>query len=446
MSTERFPHSFESAHPQFLWNNQEFIIRMLNQNKIGIGINESGSSVIVYLTPGNSLNFVANGGADFPLSSITKSFDTSSLKWIYLKADTTAFTESGTQPVYNNYLHGWYDSNGNRAVVFINPDQPAGYKAILMDTFNYKFQYDMFIHDTNYIKVMYDADDLNDISIEKSVVLEPGNYRFEMRGGKGGDGGSTSAQTWVTRGSAEGGKGIIAKDFTFKIKLNETITVIVSRGGNGNKGDDGNGGYITRIIHIGTYQYYMTDGRAVSGGGGSSGEDSRIMYNDKLLFVARGGAGGGGASAVAVDFGDIFGSYFYLMEALMLGPGGGGAGSGTAEQGGYPENSPYIPTRAQPGNENIGGIGGRGSRSATGRYPSNGQDIPPEMRIAHELPIEYSGKAGQNIIDGFIRNGGDSGEMITLPGHDGIEKSFISKGGTGTNGQTSGKLRIVRTR
>ena len=64
MGVVRFPGLPESNHPHYLWNRQEYVVRMLHQNRIGLGVWEEGGRVIVSGRAADGMNVVAHGGAD----------------------------------------------------------------------------------------------------------------------------------------------------------------------------------------------------------------------------------------------------------------------------------------------------------------------------------------------------------------------------------------------
>lgn len=147
MAVRLFPYLPESNHPQYLWNEQEYIIRMLNQNANGIAITNSTNSVTISLANTESQNFISHGSIDFANNELTATFSTLTTRWIYLRADGSELYESSHRPEYNQYLHGHY-RNGDRAVVFINSSLPWNQRAVVMDSFNSHFQYDQTVPTT----------------------------------------------------------------------------------------------------------------------------------------------------------------------------------------------------------------------------------------------------------------------------------------------------------
>ena len=462
MSTKPFPNASESDHPHSLWNEQEYIIRMLNQNAIGIGFDETGNEVTVSMMNNNSMNFIAYGSADFPSPQVSLKRSTDTTGWIYKAPDGSNFVfRSGLEnrPVYDQYIHGWYHPREEmRAVMFIDGELPPGQRCIIMDSPNSMYEYDNRIPDDEYIDIVYNAAERGDISNVRTIKLTKGNYRFELRGGRGGNGGGTGDNS-LLQGQASGGRGARGEKVIIKMRILEDVTINCYRGADGNDGDSGGGAHYTKTQtiefgpHTSPLQLKNLICESLSGGGGASGEDTRIVLNNIAIMIARGGAGGGGATAIVKNVGTLGFipdmTIYVSTSNLAYGPGGGGSGSGNAQQGNYPSNSPYIPTRAQPGNINTGGAGGKSSSYYYLHQYSEGG-------IAGKG--SNSGQSGQNMnVIANQRAGGDAGtdgqiEVGPYATGSSLNAIITAKGGSGTKSDaqgnliSSGEMIIYRTR
>lgn len=462
MSVIRFPYEPESSHPQYLWNEHEYVVRMLTQNKIGIGLREdnyhghiSGQGIF-------SMGNIAMGMSEIILPNIYFSFPTDFLSWVYCKRDGSEFYQSTDKPSYNTILQGWFHpATEERAVVFVDFERSPGQRCIIMDSFNSMFDYDHRIGDPPAGELVFPKNAAQEAwSTMIPHVLQPGSYRFEMKGGRGGSGGNLYNDTYDTdprfnRGWSNGlvrmwrnipqpalsyrlfgGKGAAADTYIFKITLLTPVTIYVYRGADGENGggDPEKTGACREVTEIigppilvpgGMLPHYADNvavdriSRACSAGGGASGEDSRIIANERDLFRAIGGAGGGGAGGASETYIGPFLENFGMlrnMESIVSGGGGGGAGSGVAEDGQIvPEgtgsaviipmyNDPRIVpgiTPARKGTINLGGAGSQGTRTIW----ANGQSL-------NEIPCHFwpenDGMPGQNINEGYLRKGGDS--------------------------------------
>ena len=376
MALIRFPLEPEFNHPQHLWNEQEFIIRMLNQQKIGVGIAETDTQATVTIQPGQSLNMVANGAIEFDRINNNLAFtaNTNRMGWIYLAADGSRFyLEPNLRPTYNQYLHGWYRNNGDRAIVFIDHEAPAGSRAMLMDSFNAHFEHEQRIPLQG--GLLYRA--ITHPNNWHDIILEPGSYRFEIAAGSGGRGGGDV--------SIQGGQGADGQRAVLRINIYARTRLIGLLGGNGNSGESGR--------HAATPTGGPHRLIATGGGGAASGSDSRIMSsNGSILLNTVGGAGGGGASA---NPGAPIGT------RATVSPGGGGAGYGTARAGGNTTSSQgnFILTGAAPGTFSMGGQGGTNRLAASDVNYTWGQAGQSRMGANASLLLRRGGDSG--TISGF---------------------------------------------
>jgi len=400
MSLIQFPYEPESQHPQYLYNEQEFIMRMLMQHSIGISLEETASQVTVSHNPVLSHNFTAHGAADFPSRNISAQFSTSSTRWIYLRANGNEFYLSSQQPSYNQYLHGWYHPTlADRAVVFIDSEQPANYRCFIMDTYNSMYEYNSRIADTGgdlfFHKGFGSVTDANGGTWSRTLL--PGRYRFEIRAGKGGNGGTSG----YANNNIAGGVGALGQIVIHKLTIISRITINGYVGFDGSHGE--NGKYKTAIAGRIVYDI------ATGGGGGSSGENTFIQIENSVLAEAIGGAGGGGSNAGNYAGGNLTGGF------LSSGAGGGGAGFGVGGNGKIKDSDVNA------------GLGGTVDNGGAGQQSVNG-----------------NGLSGQNRGTLRRRNGGNSpswgggvaGVNVTVD---------ASLGGTSILNTTQGYIKIIRT-
>jgi hypothetical protein len=397
----KYPYEPESAHPQYLWNEHEFIIRALTQNKIGVGVTENGNNATLYLTENNSFNNVARGLIEFPIGNFTVTIATTSRGWVYLKANGSGFSGvSSIAPIYNQYHHGWYASTNSsgittedRAVIFVDNEQEAGYRCIVMDSFNCHFEFNHRIADTGGTLVW----SITAINTEQSRELTPGKYRFLIRGGKGGNGGSGGASPATAYAGGAGANGL---ELNIKLTINKRTTFTGLLGGNGFPGESGLRSYSRGSWSNGT-----------GGGGGSSGQDTYLKCITGYSLTAIGGAGGGGG----------FGRYSFSDAAAYTesGAGGGGAGYGT---GGNGANDGYN-GNGNGGTINNGGTGGS-------KY------------IGFDEETAENGYAGQNLSVGNRRNGGNSGYTFIVRSL--INDWTCSEGGNDIDTTTNGIFEVYK--
>ena len=443
MSIQYWPLPPESDHPQYLWNLHEQTIRLLFQNNVGLGIDEVGDVLTVSSMPEDSLNMLAHGFADFrtfpPGSRVTDyhglvatraTFGTlatggKTAKWVYARKDCAGFYESHARSRYSPLYHGWYHPEkfpvGDRAVVFIDSELPAGRRCIVMDSFNSMFEWDSRIEIPPGMRPIVDLA-AADAGREIVYELTPGNYVFQLKGGLGGRGGN-AAPFW---GAAQtmGGVGGVAPDVEKRIIIPVTTTVFLYRGRDGANGGDGDWQGTVGSPPPGAGGHNEAIYASISnGGGGSSGEDSYIRFPDgRDLIVSLGGAGGGGAGIFPAVWP---GSQYF--EPRVTGGGGGGAGSGTA----------------QDGDENAGGNGVRGRAGTSANGGEAGRSSP--HFVGNSIVFMPPSMPGQNISAGRRRNGGDS---VSCPSRwpNQHPDAAAGLGGSGALDTSDGYLRIFRTR
>ena len=423
MGVVRFTGLPETGHPHYLWNEQEYIVRMLFQNRIGISVWEADGNVMVSSRAVDSFNFVAHGGADIPVASnIHTGFDSSVTGWIYLRLNGSGVYRETTRPIYSQYLHGWYHpSSGDRAIVFIHGELPVNRRAIVMDSSNSMFEYDTRMPPGNERwSIAHQIITPHD-TLFTTFTLEPGVYRFELRGGNGGNGG---AGGWArVQGNISGinpvpgGDGGISVAVVYELILHHTAVFQAILGGNGNSGTagDGRGRFAAGGSGDIPGEFILT-----GGGGGSSGGDTILRTADgRILAVSRGGAGGGGAPG-AVLFPDLRPG----RDTFEI-TGGGGGGAGVPNGG---DIGSWTPNN---GDEIVGNGGAGGS-------DPNGGTGGQAVNIGNWAGADV-GQNGESIGIGNRRNGGNS-PNINNPRWGGS----IVQGGQGGIGfiGTSGHFRI----
>jgi len=424
MSTRRFPQRPESNHPQYLWNEQEYIIRMLTQNRIGVSLEETTEHIIISLQPDISMNVLAHGPTDFLKNNNARSiFLTDNLKWIYFRQTDLSFYEDRLNiPNYNPFLHGWYHPvNNDRAVAFIDPELARGIRCTLMDTPNAMNEWNSRISLTDGQEVFY-----KNSGGAFQWLLEPGRYRFEVRGGRGGNGGAAGMPLNATdeQRHERGGLGAMAPLSIHRITLLSELMVTGYVGFNGNHGENGR----ISVFNLSGVDYTI----ASSGAGGASGEDSFVHIAGILLTESIGGAGAGGSgldnyTGIRID---------EIRERraayISSGPGGGGAGSGTAQDGTifpavFPDLGVGLSIPARRGTLNNGGDG-----ALENEFPRNWQ-LPGQAGENRRT----TNQTGQVRIN---RNGGDSlGFTFEW------EKVEGAIGGRSVMSDTNGYVRIVKT-
>ena len=409
----RFPHEPASNHPQYLWNRHEYIIRMLSQNANGIGIDERSQEVVVNLQPESSLNLVANGAADFPnKTQYSDLFTTTITHWIYLRADGAGFFSSNNAPRYNQYLHGHYDDEGNRAVVFINAHLPIGQRAIVMDSFNSLLEYNTRLP-TMTPENLYMEFTTRGFFNRR---LRAGGYVIQIRGGRGGNGGNVPPIPFAERPFdlpdlwAWGGVGAQATITTFNLILFDSMDLTFRVGGDGAHGQNGRYWWILN----GEERHDISQGA----GGGASGEDSYISGMGRRIQESEsiGGAGAGGGLFVHTP--PHFWRWWpwggtrppdghptwragWKMEAVRAG--GGGAGSGIAGVGQIANTTivqGHAVRNAVGGTRHLGGL-------CSGELIWDEWNVPPPNNGIFQNPIDRGEAYPENERTDNVRRGGN---------------------------------------
>jgi hypothetical protein len=218
-----------------------------------------------------------------------------------------------------------------------------------------------------------------------SINLSAGAYRYEIRAGSGGRGGSNKHD-----GTENGELGVMGQEKSGTFMLNSLSEIIYAVGGNGNDAVRGGGD--------------SGDGDTQSGGGGGCSGGSAFIKTSYNLIFCIGGSGGGGSGSDGTS---------------NSGGGGGGGGGGYSTAG-----------KGNTGNSDNGGEGGNG-----GSYNTGGTG-----GITHG-----SGSSGNDGESVNMNNYYNIGIFYQKGGNGGANQG--SHGGAGGNGlkeNSSGYLRIYR--
>ena len=427
MSLKRFPFEPESSHPQYLWNEHEYIVRMLTMNKIGANIYENGNNATINFAPNNSMSIIAWGSSEI-ITSSSYTFPTTSTGFIYLTFSENNLISGNSgnlstvvqdEPEWNSMLHGWYHRNRGRAIVFIDSSLQPGERCVLMDSFNSLYEWKHRVP-VNGGVLAFPEPPAGEIQYHR---LRKGRYRFIIQGGQGGGGGdallndmqpgsgSTYTNYWELM---PGGKGGTAPILTETLVLLEDLMITVLRGVDGGKGANARGYHWWTTSGTVQHRFY---GRGA--GGGASGQDTYVLIGDTFFLRSIGGAGGGGSAA---NLKSVL-SRNYGFHAT--GPGGGGAGSGSANNGGlgaFPDGNAigswfnaggtmyWVPGnpekfRAMGGDSYYGGSGGEGWNGIRESYEPT---YPNDLVYTGEL-WKKGGNGQDRALEGTeVRNGGDA--------------------------------------
>ena len=423
MSVVRFPFTKESDHPQYIWNEHEYIARVLTQNAIGMGFVENDNeTVTIDTSPNMSRGNDAWGLSEFILQPDIYTITTDTTKFIYVTADGI-YRERTEEPKYNSILHGWYNSDFTaRAVMLIDHNRPVKYRCILLDSPNSLFEYKNIMFTD---RILIDNMPVLTPNYPVILFLPPGTYLFEMKGGKGGKGGRGGGVVGTPGNnqycaSGPGGEGAEGQIITKYVTFSESMELQLLLGGGGE--DGANGVYKNyEAVILNKYKFHVL-GQA--GAGASSGQDTVVINNKNqaVIFRALGGSGGGGGNCCACGYDQ----YVEQMRYVFAGGGGGGAGFGKANYGGtvhYP-SLPYFSMAYS-----LAGDGG--SFQKGGDYGDNFHTASSDFSFPQS-------ETGQSISNAFIRKGGDV-LSINLPPYIGI-----ASGGKEPQTENAGYLRIYK--
>ena len=242
----------------------------------------------------------------------------------------------------------------------------------------------------------------------QTVSLPKGFYCVDLLGGRGGAGGNNS------------GSGLVSTDVKHEcFELNETTSVSVFRGGDGNNGSVNSNGSVRS-----------------GGGGGASGVPSLFAVGNTVL-VSKGGAGGvggaardyngdnkncgagGGGNASAGGAGsDGLVNYALNNTFLICGGGGGGAVSGTG--GASAERTvlffSYTADAGSNAGSSAGGAGGAAHRSTSQKSGGSGGNNTTYTCAGTSL-VSYGGGGGGAVCtraSSYVDlNGGNGGSGST---------------------------------
>jgi hypothetical protein len=297
----------KSELPELLPDGKEFSVTKLNTP----GAPEIIAKSSVWLN-----------GEPFVFSEQTKVSgepESGKVNYIYAKplpaeSDVLAFYSCEEPTVYNEGC--WYNKSGHAAMAklfFVKNGSNSYYNGkVVLDNID-------ALDEVNTLQSMDGGGDgllvaaAEGVNNEnKNYVIQPGAYRFVIRGGTGGNGGNdgnNNEDGWGGYGGGNGGQLI-----TPRIIFTTSVLAKLSAGGGGGHGENG--------------EHTSKSGTGnSSGGGGGGGRASYIKINDKgvyngIILVAIGGAGGDGEnSGYGSGFGDCWG-----------GSGGAGYGSGYARR------------------------------------------------------------------------------------------------------------------
>jgi hypothetical protein len=328
-------------------------------------------------------------------------------------------------PIWNGVKGGWYNGN-NRALMkfyYVSGGTVYGNK-IILDRYNAQ----NILINKNYAAPTSGGYQVATGTVNQvnTVTLEPGWYRYEMKAGKGGDGGYTGSDKPGLGADGESRTGILC------FKENQVIYFGLGGDGEAGKGGDGSGGgcsggsafiktFAKTILCIGGSGGGGVGGGGLAGGGGGGGYGTGSHANANLSGSSYEAGGYGGSNGVGGDGGIPSASSTYM--------GGGGAGSGYLK-GGKGGNS-YAKGEDGGGYGNRGGKGGSpsdvygnihagadGGLSAAGEYPN-------PLDKDNTLKIQFQG------------GGGGGGNGAQIPGSP-------AEGGGALIATSTGYLRIYR--
>jgi hypothetical protein len=287
-------------------------------------------------------------------------------------------------PAWNSVKGGWYLDSTYRAVAkFFYTDGQFNGKVIL-DSYNAirAVNTEQPIPTTSGEEVAAAA-----VNQVKTITLPTGAYRYEMKAGNGGRGGSSKHN-----GEQNGGTGAEGQSSSGTFMLYNPTEIHYAIGGDGRDGENGQGD--------------SGDGDTESGSGGAcTGGSTFIDFGDRVL-VCIGGSGGGGSGAAGTG-------------SNGGGGGGGGGGYGTAEGGASQDGE-----RGNGGSNNVGGTGGYGVGDGGGGGGGSGGNGGGSGKSGGEYG--KSGSAG----GGYGERGGSGGDG------DKSDDGYESKGGQGGQSQT----------
>jgi hypothetical protein len=318
------------------------------------------------------------------------------------------FSYSNGAPTYDLVKGGWYRGTSRSIAKFFYVDGRYNGK-VIMDRHNYGMNMTQ--------PVLYDGgyQILNTTETSGTLDLSVGIYRYEVKGGTGGNGGKSGAGIG---GNAGGVANVVSGNITFEHPGHASYAV----GRDGNSGSDGTEGTAGS-----SGSASPSDGAAGSGMGYSGG---------------NGIAGGGGGGASGVE--SVFNIGFSIIKSI--GGTGGRGGGGSGGYGGFGGNGGVIidGNRGNDGyygsvgssgveKEHSGGSGGRGGYGGIGG--TGGKSIAGSS----------GGDGGDGGNGGNGGNGGAGGSSYA--GGDGGAGGKGGNGGSGGSGiktTTSGYIRLWR--
>jgi hypothetical protein len=262
--------------------------------------------------------------------SVTGTLSSGAENYIYAVPQVNAcvFQYSAAAPAWSAAKGGWYNGN-ERAVAKLFYWAGSYYNKVILNTYHSIKELNPAAGIPDFGGTLFKAADSN---LPQTIMLGPGLYRWELKGGNGGKGGAGGAGAG---GSFPGGAGATGESKNGGFIFTESHPVKLTCGVDGGNGADGGGGG------------GGSDPDGGGGGGGGAGGTDSVISTANFEYTALGGAGGGGGSGqkggTAID---------------DQGGGGGGGGQGYGQGGAGTSGNGYTP--AQGGNSSGGGAEGEG--------------------------------------------------------------------------------------
>lgn len=219
--------------------------------------------------------------------------------YIYAVAsgNTASFQYSAAEPQWDMAKGGWYSGN-NRAIVRLFVTGGKYTNKVILDSYNAKYmintQQDIaalagIVGVPKAISDIFDSNNnyINDKTFVGSVKLDPGIYRYELKGSKGGKGGKAgvvAGQGHPANDGGDGGEGEALAGIFFH--HGGVIRIKVGADG-GNGGDGGAGDFHGVSGNMGGGVVFDEPG---NGGNAGAGTDSILGG-----IVAKGGISGSGS-------------------------------------------------------------------------------------------------------------------------------------------------------
>lgn len=216
----------------------------------------------------------------------------------------------------------------------------------------------------------------NSINTCKTLKLETGIYRVELRGGRGGRPALCQSGIGIQRFDGDIVSSIV--------KINEPTTAYIFRGGDGNDS--------------------VRDNKHQVSGGGASGVDSLVVINNRVIRAT----GGGGTKCITGTVSGLNGGGYALFD-VCYGAGGGIYADKTMNNGATVKYQARGFCGAGGGGSNDAGGGTGGVASSSYSYLGAGADATSDSggdggtvtnTKGNSLTsnIGYGGKGGKNLV------------------------------------------------